>query len=361
MENKIYVVIGTRAQLIKMAPIMALMQNEGLDYEFIYTAQHRETIDGILEDFCVKQPDRIIYDKAEANTILKFAGWGGEMLFKILSAKKIFPQKGIVLTHGDTATCTWAAVTGKLAGCKIAHVESGLRSFNIFKPFPEEIMRLITFSFSDVYFCPNEWALNNLKKYRGDKVNLGMNPLYDAVVAALKSKVEVNAPKEKYVVVSIHRYENIFNSRLEKVIIPILEEIAEKGFKLVFVLHPSTREVLKKDGGALYNRLDKNKNILLNQRYPFFKFIKLLNDSEFVITDGGSNQEELSYLGKPTLLFREVTERIEGLDQNIVISNFDQEVVNNFLLNYRSLQLPFHEISARPSQKVIDYLLNYIK
>ena len=108
-KSKIYVVIGTRAQLVKMAPLMALMQKEGTEYEFIYTAQHKETINKILQDFHVKQPDRTISTKSEANTLSKFLGWSGIMFFKLFRPKKIFPEKGVVLTHGDTVTTAWAA------------------------------------------------------------------------------------------------------------------------------------------------------------------------------------------------------------------------------------------------------------
>jgi UDP-N-acetylglucosamine 2-epimerase (non-hydrolysing) len=355
-KKKIYVVIGTRAQLIKMAPIMVLMQKENIDYEFIYTAQHKETISEILSDFNVKMPDRILYSKSEAKTITKFLGWIGSMLFQSLSPKKIFPEKGIVLTHGDTATCIWAAIVGKLAGCIVCHVESGLRSFNIFQPFPEELTRLITFRFSDVYFCPNSWAVNNLKKYNGDKVNLEINTLYDSVKEALTSNESVDYPNEKYAVVSIHRLENIFTKKFEQTIIPLLENVAEKGFVLVFVLHPATLSVLKRNEGKLYKRLESNKRIVLKDRYSYFKFIKLLNGSQFVISDGGSNQEELSYLGKPTLLFRNVTERIEGLKENIVISNFDEHKIMNFVENYKNFQRPIKEISISPSEKIITYL-----
>ena len=286
-NNKIYVVIGTRAQLIKMVPLMALMQKQDIKYEFIYTAQHKETISRILKDFHVKDPDKTLYNRSEANTITKFLGWAGIMFLKALRPKGIFPNKGIVLTHGDTITTTWTAIVGKLARCKVAHVESGLRSFNFFKPFPEEIMRWITFHFSDVYFCPNNWAVNNLKKYKGQKINLGANTLYDTVRTALDSNTTIETPSDKFVVVSIHRYENIFTKKLEKKIIPLLEQISSEGFILIFVLHPSTRERLKKNGKRLYKRLDKNKRIILKDRYPYFEFIKLLEKSEFVITDGG--------------------------------------------------------------------------
>ena len=358
MTKKIYVVIGTRAQLIKMAPLMALMQQEKIDYEFIYTAQHRETITRILQDFHVKDPDRTIYAKSEASTLTKFFGWGGSMLIKLLNPKKIFPEKGIVLTHGDTATTAWAAIVARLAGCKVAHVESGIRSFNLFEPFPEEIMRLITFHFSDIYFCPNEWAVNNLTKYKGTKVNLGLNPVYDSVKTAINSNVEIELPAEKYAVVSIHRFENIFTAKLEHTIIPLLEKIADHGFVLFFVLHPSTRNVLQKNNMKLYKRLENNKKIVLKERLPYFEFLKLLYNSEFVITDGGSNQEELSYLGKPTLLFRDVTERIEGLEENVVISHFDTNIITEFVQNYKKMQTTFKDVKISPSMVIVNYLKN---
>jgi len=358
-EKKIYVVIGTRAQLIKMAPLMSLMQKQDVNYEFIYTAEHKETMNQILKDFGVKVPDLTLYNKLEANTRTSFVRWALEMFFKALRPKKIFPEKGLVLTHGDTPTTPWAAVVGKLAGCKVAHVESGLRSFNIFNPFPEEINRLITIYFSNVYFCPNEWAVNNLKKHKGEKINLKLNTLYDSLKIAINSDVTVNCPKDKYVVVSIHRYENIFTKTLEKTIIPLLEEIAKKGFILVFVLHPTTRNVLKKNNQKLYKRLENNKQILLKERYSYLEFIKLLNNSEFVITDGGSNQEELFYLGKPTLLFRKITERIEGLDQNVVISNFDRKKILNFVENYKEKQTQFKDVKISPCQIIVDYLKKY--
>ena len=356
MGCKIYVVIGTRAQLIKMAPIMALMQKKRIEYEFLYTAQHRESISKILEDFDVKQPDRSIYNKSEANTRAKFLRWAGSMILKAITPNKIFPHKGIVLTHGDTATTAWAAIVGKLAGCRVAHVESGIRSFRLFKPFPEEIMRLITFQFSDVYFCPNQWAVDNLVKYKGTKINLGLNPVYDSLKVALASSVSVEKPMKKYVVVSLHRFENIFTRRFESIIIPLLEKIANTDLVLIFVLHPSTRNVLEKNHKRLYRRLEQNRRIILKERYPYFHFMKLVETSEFVITDGGSNQEELSYMGKPTLLFREVTERIEGLDENAVISRFDTNIIMDFVKNYKERQRGFKRVNFSPCKRIVDYL-----
>ena len=357
--TKIYVVIGTRAQLIKMAPLMALMEKEGVEYEFIYTAQHRETIFEILRQFHVKDPDRTLYHRSESNTISKFLGWFSSMFIKSLTPKKIFPEKGIVLTHGDTVTTAWAAIVGRLARCTVVHVESGLRTNKILNPFPEELMRLITFRFSNVYFCQNEWAINNLKRYKGEKINLGFNTVYDSVKLAFNSDKVVELPNEKYVVVSIHRFQNIFTKRLEQTIIPILEKVASCGFLLVFILHPATREVLKKNDMKLYKRLENNKRIILKERYPYFEFIKLLNKSEFVITDGGSNQEELFYLGIPGLLLKDHEGRIEGVGDNNIISYFDMEIVMEFVKNYKKRRTFFKKSEISPCKIIVDYLKNY--
>ena len=332
---------------------MKMLEDNHIEYQFIYTSQHKETIDQIRELFNIKEPDLILFNKDEAKTVLKFLGWMGRMSLYLFTPKKVFSKKGIVLAHGDTATALWSAICGRLAGCKVGHIESGLRSFNIFQPFPEELIRLITFRFSDIYFCPNEWALNNLRKYKGKKVNTKGNTLIDSVKLALKTPTGFVKPDEKYVVVSIHRYENIYSNKLEKIIIPYILEVS-KIFKVLFVLHPSTREVIEKNQNI--KNLLKNPSIELKPRYDYFDFVKLLEGSEFVITDGGSNQEELSYLGKPTILMRSATERVEGLEKNIVVSGYEQKTLNDFIKNYKTYTFAIVELKNSPSEIILKYL-----
>lgn len=350
----IYFVIGTRAQFIKIAPLMKLFEDNHLEYVFVYTSQHKETIDQIRELFKIKKPDVVLYSRDEAKTMFKFFGWMGRMVFYLFTSKKIFPKKGIVLTHGDTFTALWGAVCGKLAGCRVGHIESGLRSFNIFHPFPEELIRLSTFRFSDIYFCPNEWALQNLKKYKGIKINTKGNTLIDSVRMALNTPTHFVKPKEKYVVVSIHRYENIYSGKLENIIAPYIREVSKK-FKVIFVLHPSTREVLEKNQEI--KKIFLTPSIQLKPRYNYFDFVKLLKNCEFVITDGGSNQEELSYLGKPTILMRKATERIEGLNSNVVVSEYDDKILNNFINKYNLYKCPITKFVSSPSSIIYNYII----
>ena len=352
-QRPVYFVIGTRAQFIKVAPILYAMRAKGLPYRLIYTAQHRENIDEILAIYGLPAPDTTMYDRGEANTKGSFLRWFLTILQRAMfEPRNYLPHPGILLTHGDTFTAWLAALMGKRAGCQIAHIESGCRSYNLLSPFPEEISRLIVFSLTDIYFCADEWAVNNLKRYRGKKVNMGANTILDGVRFAVNnpSRELFDFEASPYAIVSIHRFENIFTTRFINVILPLLRKIAGQQ-RLVFTLHPTTRERLRALG--LFEELASHPNILLHERFGFVDWINICSKARFVITDGGSNQEELSYLGVPTLLFRNVTERREGLGKNIVMSRFDPEIIDEFLSNLEVYRMPPFLTEAHPSQVIL--------
>lgn len=354
----VYFVIGTRAQFIKVAPIMRRMLDLNMRYSLVYTAQHRENIDEILQIYDLPAPDQVMYAQGEANTKGSFLRWFLTIFYKVLfQARQYLPEPGILFTHGDTFTAWLAAMMGKRAGCRVAHIESGFRSFNIFSPFPEEISRLITFSFSDIYFCADDWAVKNLARYRGQKVNMGANTILDGVRYALQypQKSHYGFEDLPFALVSLHRFENIFTARFTEIILPLLKEIAA-AHHLVITLHPTTRERLRALG--LFEALAAHPNITLHERFGFIDWINICSKAEFVITDGGSNQEELSYLGVPTLLFRNETERREGLGQNIVLSKFDRSVINRFLENISDYRREQSEITAQPSAAIIETIRN---
>ncbi len=357
----IHFVIGTRAQLFKMAPIMRECDARGYEWRWIYTAQHKDTMENTLKVFELKKADYVLFNwNSEAKTMSKMWYWFGKALWQLTKSKKILAgytgKNHIVLTHGDTLTTWWGALMGKLAGCKVMHVEAGLRSFNLFKPFPEEINRLITFRLSDVYACPGDWAVNNLRKYKGDKINTVENTQMDVLRFGLEhcDNAEVDLPKEKFVMVSLHRYENIFNESRFTEIVDRLEDVS-KEFKLFMVQHPATKEQLNKLP-HLRKRLEDNSNIKLLPRLEYLQFIKMVKHSEFVITDGGGNQEELFHLGKPTLIFRNETERQEGLGVTAIVSKLDPQVIKQFMANYNDYTIKPFSKSAEPTKIIVDYL-----
>ncbi|MDF1521148.1 MAG: UDP-N-acetylglucosamine 2-epimerase [Brevefilum sp.] len=356
IEKPIYIIIGTRAQFIKVAPLMRMMIDQGVDYQLIYTAQHQENIDEILETFRLPQPDTLMYRHGEAKTKASFARWFIVTLFQVLfSYRKYLPEPGFVLTHGDTFTTWMAALMGKLAKCQVCHIESGLRSFNILSPFPEEISRLITFKLADIYFCEDENAVKNLKNFKGKKINVKENTMLDGVRFALaqNQRTQFRFQESPFALVSLHRYENIFTSRFTDVILPLLNEIAV-DHKLVFTLHPTTRERLI--ALEIYEELDQHPKIVLHERFGFVDWINVCQQSEFVITDGGSNQEELYFMGVPAMLFRNETERVEELGDTIVLTKFDKDIIKNFLENYPDLRKDKRLPDFSPSQMIIDTL-----
>ncbi len=357
-KPKIAVVIGTRAQLVKTGPVMVELQRRDIPYEFVYTNQHKDTFDDIRKNFGIKSPDKMFFtNQSETKTMGKIWGWFLKAMFRIFTSPKslLSTSRGIVIVHGDTNSAWMGALLGKLRRNKVMHLESGLRSFNIFKPFPEEINRLITFQLADVYAAPNKWALNNLKRYKGVKLDTRNNTQYDAMKIALRHKDELPdiIYGEKYAVAALHRYESVFRKDKLTRLVEIVEEIANE-MKVVFILYPVTEKRLIKYG--LLSRLEENPNIRLQERLPFFEFIKLQYESEFVCADGGSIQEELSYMGKPTLILRDVTERVEGLGRTTVLSKFDPNVISDFIKNYKKYEKPPLKEDNYPSKIVVDWL-----
>lgn len=361
----IHFVIGTRAQLFKMAPIMVECQKRGLAWRWVYAAMHKETIMETVEMFGLPGPDYTIVEwEGEAKTIGKAGYWFSRMLLALPRSKKILAgytgKKHILLTHGDTPVTPIGALIGRLTRTPVMHVESGLRSHNIFNPFPEEISRLITFRLANYYACPGEWALNNLKKHKGKKINTFENTQVDVLRFGLQhlDQAKIKVPKEKYIVLSTHRYENVFNkARFEK-IIAAAERAAEK-YTVLMPGHPVTRSQLEKTG--LKKRLEKNEKIKLLPRLEYLDFLKAISGAEFVMTDGGGNQEELYHLGKPTLLLRDATERQEGIGSTAVLSKLDAKVIDNFIKNYTEYRRDPSNNELSPSVIIVDEIEKFGK
>lgn len=357
----IHIVIGTKAQLIKMAPVMVKLQKRQIEYNLIYTGQHRETIKDLREDFGIKSPDITLYDGPDIIAVWQILFWFCRILIQsIFQRNRIFgtDKQGIVLVHGDTLSTLLGALMARINGLRVGHVESGLRSFNLFHPFPEEIIRLLTFRLSNTLYCPGKWAVTNVASLQKEVIDTQLNTMADTLRLSgnTKNRLEDHIPQYPFALVSLHRFENIFNQERLFTIIEHIEHIA-RTHRLLFILHPPTEKQLNRFG--LLRRLSANSRIELRPRYNHSDFLSLLKCAIFVVTDGGSLQEETSYLGIPCLLMRKTTERKEGLGANVVLGNYSKTVTDNFLKTYRQRRITPHVHTVSPSDIVIESALQY--
>lgn len=351
----IYFVIGTKAQLIKMAPVMVACRSRNIPYRYISTGQHRETMDDILNNFGLPSADITLYKGEDITSVPKMFLWSILILAKVLWSKKdIFSSGGgIILVHGDTFSTLLGALIGRVAGIKVGHVESGLRSFRFFHPFPEELIRLAVFRLADVFFCPGAWAAKNVEKYSGEVINTHGNTLADSLLHFLANQNSKNIISEDdYAVVTLHRYENVFSRSALVRTIECVEMVAETQ-KCLFILHKPTHQKLVRFG--LYDRLKDNPNIKFYPRFDYFSFMHVLNGARFVVSDGGSNQEECFYLGKPILLLREATERQEGIGENCVVSAYNSDIVKGFRDSYAQYSRSPSLGDGSPSAVIAEY------
>jgi len=358
--------IGTRAQLIKMAPVVLEIERRGMPLTLIMTGQHRETMQQLMIDFGMATAPVYLYEGREITGIVQMAGWFVSCCTRALRFPARFMphprgHANVVLVHGDTFSTLLGAVVGRLLGVDVAHVEAGLRSYHVFHPFPEELTRLIVFRLSRLSFCPGDWAFGNMKGYTTQAINTNGNTLRDALEAMLAFAPRQDAPfAGDYGIVSIHRFENIFNAAKLREIVALID-IAAARFPLAFVLHPATRKKLAEFG--LMEILERHPSIKLLPRMGYADFVQLMRAARFVITDGGGNQEELSYLGIPTLLMRKATERKEGLGTTATLCNYDRPTLEAFLAGLPAMadrKTAGQGAGQSPSAIIVDHLQRYV-
>ena len=356
--------IGTSAELIKLIPVIQAFNRNNINYKIISSGQ-TDLKEHELAPILEVTIDHVVIKRFQNQTSLfNFGLWSLKCF--ISTVKEFINLTGTtrtaIIVHGDTVTSLIGSLAGKLVGAKILHVESGLRSFNMLQPFPEEICRYITSYLADIHFCPNSWAVDNLKHHAGLKINTQQNTSLEMLTQSLKlDKIpqEIKSLNKKYFLVILHRQENVmFKKKTSITIIKRIIAQASPELKCVFVMHKLTENFLNDAG--LYNEILANKNIVSLSRKPYLEFIHIINNADFILTDGGSNQEETYYMGKPTLILRNVTERIEGLNENSILMKEDLQQLNTFISNYTEYRKePIKQKTQSPSDIIITAITNY--
>jgi UDP-N-acetylglucosamine 2-epimerase (non-hydrolysing) len=313
-------VVGTRAQLVKIAPVLRTAASSDLPHTVWLAGQHRESVADLIKDFRLESEIVAPSLQKERSSVGGLLQWLPSALRNCYSyVRRNSRQNGsrpLVVVHGDTLSTLVGAVAGKLAGADVVHLESGLSSKRLSDPFPEEILRRLTFRLTRYALCPNPEAGDRMRRFgRCEVVETGDNTLLDCVRYALKDADAIDAGRQDYFVASVHRFGNIYRKADLTGILEDILDVAKLGV-VHFVLHPITERRLRKLD--LLDMLSSEPKIELRARMPFTEFMTLLAGARAVFSDGGSNQEELSYLGIPTILFRERSERPDGLGANVV-------------------------------------------
>lgn len=367
---KVIAVFGTRPEAIKMAPVIHKLKNQNSEFKTIVcvTAQHRHMLDQVLDIFKIKS-DYDLNIMQEAQTLYQITTTGLLKLENIYKTEK----PDLVLVHGDTTTTLVASLAAFYEKIAVGHVEAGLRSYDKFNPFPEEVNRRIADVLTDLYFVPTKLGSQNLSKEGVGAKNIFVtgNTVIDALFMALKVPHKINNPRlkqflntgKRIILITAHRRENW--GRPLKNICRAIARIA-KNFKEVQIVYPVHLNPQVKD--VVYPALGQIKNVVLTEPLDYLDFINLMKESYLVLTDSGGLQEEAPSLGKPVLVLREVTERPEGVEAGTVkvIGTDTEKIVNEtsqLLIDEKIYNIMADAVNpygdGQASQRITDSILKY--
>ncbi len=351
----IHVFIGTKAQYIKTAPLIRLMDARGVEYRLSDSGQHAALSVELRAELGVRPPDYVFAADRDVASIPAAVRWAGRLAGRLLSAARLREDVfggygGICVVHGDTPSTLLSAAMARRAGLRVAHIEAGLRSHRLLHPFPEELIRVVVMRMANLLFAPDADAVANLTAMgiRGEVVPLAGNTSIEAVRYAAAGSMGRDGPA----IFTMHRVENLHRRARVEAFVELLERAAALG-PIRLVMHEPTRAALE---GHLLDRI-QSAGVETVPLVPHTEFVGMLAAAPYVVTDGGSVQEECALLGVPTLLWRERTERANGLDHNVVLSRYRPAVVRSFLEDPdRRRRVPVLP-DVNPSEQVLDRLV----
>lgn len=338
-KPRIVVVFGTRPEAIKMFPVVhALRKVQGLETLVAVTAQHRELLDQVMDiagivpdvDLDLMEPGQSL-DALSARIITRFGA----------AMDELKPDR--VLVHGDTLTTMMVTIASYFRKVPVGHVEAGLRSGNIYSPWPEEVNRKVTGAVADLHFAPTQGAADSLlaENVGAEAIHVTGNTVIDALFAtvaqieerpALAAGLDAVAARfagKRIVAVTSHRREN-FGQGMANIAEALARIAARPDTAVVFPVHPNpqVRPVMEARLGGL-------DNVALIEPLDYPHFVRLMAMADVILTDSGGIQEEAPSLGKPVLVMRDTTERPEGVaagTARLVATDTDRIVAETELL-----------------------------
>lgn len=364
---KVMTVFGTRPEAIKMAPLVLELQKQSQRFEAITTvsAQHREMLDQVLDIFHIK-PDYDLNIMHARQTLTDITSNVLINLDKILKEAK----PDIVLVHGDTTTTFAASVAAFYNQIPIGHVEAGLRTWEKYSPYPEEMNRQMTDAMTDLYFAPTNQSKANLLKenHKEDNIYITGNTAIDALKQTVDKEyhhdiLDKVSPDNKLILLTMHRRENQGEPmrRVFKVIREVVE--SREDVEVIYPVHlsPVVQEAAKEI-------LGNTERIHLISPLDVVDFHNLAARSYFIMTDSGGVQEEAPSLGKPVLVLRDTTERPEGVEAGTLklvgtesekVKKEMEELLDNDAEYQRMAQAKNPYGDGKASERILDAIAYY--
>lgn len=381
--KKVMLVFGTRPEAIKMAPLVKEFQKDNnIETQVCVTGQHRQMLDQVLELFKIK-PN---YDL----NIMK----AGQDLYDVTSQVIIrmrdilkTAKPDIVLVHGDTTTSTATALAAFYQQIPVAHVEAGLRTHNIYSPWPEEMNRQITGRIATYHFSPTELSKTNLIKENIDSKNIIItgNTVIDALFYVIKKIKADNTLSEnlyqnlvqcgydtqrlnngrQLILITGHRRENFGDGFIHmcKAIKSLVQKYPNVDFVYPMHLNPNVRKPIHEVFGENLSELS---NMFFIEPLEYFSFIYLMEKATIILTDSGGIQEEAPSLGKPVLVMRDTTERPEAVEAGtvkLVGTNYDTIInsVSDLLDNEKSYLQMSQSTNPYGDGKACERIVSFIQ
>lgn len=360
---KVMTIFGTRPEAIKMAPLVKeLKKRKEIETIVTVTAQHREMLDMVLDTFDIK-PDYDLNIMKQGQTLADVTTRALNGLEDII--KEVKPD--IVLVHGDTTTTFAGALAAFYNQVAIGHVEAGLRTYNKYSPYPEEMNRQMVSCMADMNFAPTELSAKNLIEEGRNKEsiyitgNTAIDAMSTTVVDNYHHEVFDWLGEDKMILLTAHRRENLGEPmyRIFRAIRRLVDEF--EGIKVVYPIHMNPK--VRKVANEVFNGNDKVKLIEPLEVLDFHNFI---NKSYIILTDSGGIQEEAPSLGKPVLVLRDTTERPEGIGAGTLkLVGTNEEVIYEETMKLLTNQVVYDSMSkasnpygdGHASERIVDAII----
>jgi UDP-N-acetylglucosamine 2-epimerase (non-hydrolysing) len=357
----ILVIIGTRPNFIKVTRFKEVASKfSNINLKIVHTGQHYDTnmADVFFEQFKLVPDYFLEVNKGSANTQI------AEIMIKLENLINTSFKPDLIIVVGDVNSTLAGAITANKLGIKLAHVESGLRSFD--NKMPEEHNRLLTDKITNLFFVTEPSGIENLTRegIAVDKIKFVGNTMIDTLVkfsgdiekSDILNKLSIN--EKPYVLTTLHRPATVDSEEGLNKLILLFESLA-KTYQIVFPIHPRTINNLKKFN--LYSTLLQNKNLIITAPLDYFGFQKLIKYSEFVLTDSGGIQEESTFLKIPCLTLRNNTERpiTCNIGTNTLVK-FEIEEINSWIdaikkKTYKKGSIPEHW-DGKSTERIFDII-----